>query len=348
MPPHHRVRRFGALLIAAFAAFAISRPEAQRRGINIETLRSVAALPAHVAGQFGELTACQQSAAGSYFVFDRRAHSVFTVPSTLESAQKLIEIGTEPGRVLDPTAFDLAPDDTFAVADAPRGQPRIQRFTTSGSSLNGFYLSGRAAPRITLRNVVLNGTGAIEYVGTSVFLSQPELDALIVEYSAAGTVARTFGALRKTGHEGDRDLHLALNAGIVVANPAGGFYFVFFAGVPQFRRYDASGSLVYDRHIEGTELDPFVRALPTTWKRQRTEAGEFPLVLPSVYSAAVDKAGDLWISLAAGVTYVYDASGEKRRVVRFHAAGPVSPAGMSFAPNGRLLVTPGCFAFETG
>jgi hypothetical protein len=312
----------------------------------VETLRPVAALPAHVAGQFEHLTACRQTADGGYFVFDRRAHSVYTAPPNPDRAQKLIEIGTEPGRVFDPTAFDLGPDGTFVVADAPRGRPRIQIFTTSGSSLGGFFLQGRAVPRVTLRNAVLNGIGAVEFVGTSLFLSQPELGALVVEYRTDGSTVRMFGALRKTGQEADRDVHLALNSGLVIANPAGGFYFVFLAGVPQFRKYDADGRLVFERHVEGVEVDRLIQDLPTTWKRHATDEGLIPLVLPSVYAAAADGSGNLWISLAAGFTYVYDAQGDKRRTIQFRAAGPVSPTGLSFTPNGRVLITPGCFAFD--
>ena len=49
-----------------------------------------------------------------------------------------------------------------------------------------------------------------------------------------------------------------------------------------------------------------------------------------------------------GVTYVYDDSGDKMRTVQFRAAGPVSPMAMSFTPTGRLLIAPGCFAFDVG
>jgi hypothetical protein len=335
-----------ALILAASPPWALDAV-ARLAAAAIETLKPVAALPAHIANQFEHLSACQQTASGVYFVFDRRAHSVYTAPRTLERAQKLIAIGTEAGRVLDPTAFDLARDETFVVADAPRGQPRIQIFTTSGSSLGGFYLQGRVVPRITFRNTVLSGIGAIEYTGKSVFLSQPELDALIAEYSADGRTLRTFGALRRTGHEADPDVHLALNSGLIIANPRGGFYFVFLAGVPQFRKYDAGGRLIFDRHIEGAELDEFIRELPTTWKRGRFGDGDIPLVLPSVYAAAADGTGNLWVSLAVGFTYVYDANGEKRRTVQFRGAGPIAPTGMSFTPGGRLLVTPGCFEFDS-
>jgi hypothetical protein len=195
---------------------------------------------------------------------------------------------------------------------------------------------------------VLSGLGAVEYTGKSVLLNQPELGALIAEYSPAGRNLRTFGDLRRTGHEGDPDVHLALNSGLVVANREGGFYFVFLAGVPQFRKYDAAGQLVFERHIEGREMDPLVQELPTTWRRHKTDLGELPLVLPSVLAAAADTAGNLWISLPVGVTYVYNPDGEKTRTVRFQAAGPVSPIGLSVTPAGRMLVTPGCFIFDLG
>jgi len=303
-------------------------------------------LPAHIAGSFQELTSCQQSASGDYFIFDRRAHSVYVATPRLDAARKLIEIGAEPGRVLDPSAFDLAADGTFLVADAPGGNPRVQIFLSTGSTLRGFRLPGRPVPRITLRNLVLSGLAAIEYTGRSLFISQPENGALITEYATDGQPRRSFGALRATAHENEPDVHLAMNSGLVIANPPGGFYFVFLSGVPQFRKYDDAGNVVFERHIEDVELDPFIQALPTTWKRQKTDEGEIPLVLPSVLAAAADRTGNLWMSTTAGVTIVYDADGDKLRVVRFRAAGIISPTAMSFTSEGRLLVAPGCYAFS--
>jgi hypothetical protein len=51
------------------------------------------------------------------------------------------------------------------------------------------------------------------------------------------------------------------------------------------------------------------------------------------------------VSLVAGFTYVYDGNGEKRRTIQFRAAGPIAPTSLFFAPDGRLLVTPGCYEF---
>ena len=336
------------LALLAFVAPLLLPFEARADQPRVETLQSVAALPAHIATAFQQLTSCQQTAAGDYFIFDRRSHAVFVAPAGLDSARKLIEIGAEPGRVLDPSAFDLAPDDTFVVADAPQSQPRVQIFLPSGSTVSGFRLPGREKPRITAGNLVLSGIAGIEYTGRSILLSQPELGALIAEYATDGRPLRTFGNLRRTGHEGDAGLHLALNAGLVVANPAGGFFFVFLGGVPQFRKYDAAGRLIFERHVQGSELDGFVQSLPTTWARRKLDDGDVPIVLPSVHTAAADAAGNLWVATAAGVTYVYDPAGEKIRAVQFRAAGPLSPMAMSFTPKGRLLIAPGCFAFDVG
>ena len=39
----------------------------------------------------------------------------------------------------------------------------------------------------------------------------------------------------------DKDLHLALNGGLPLAIPGGGFYYIFIAGVPAFRKYRRRG-----------------------------------------------------------------------------------------------------------
>jgi hypothetical protein len=310
-----------------------------------ETIRSVGGLPAHIAGSFEELSACQQAPSGDYFVFDRRSHSVYHVGSGPQAApRQLVSVGTEPGRVLSPSSFDLAPDNTFVIADAPFGVQRVQMFHETGARLGGFSLSRSSAPYVTLQGMVVSGVGSVEYTGTSLFISQPEAGALVTEYAFDGRVVRTFGALRPTGQEHDRDVHIALNTGTVVVNPKGGFYFVFLSGVPVFRKYDAGGTLLFERHIEGPELDDHIRELPAAWPRKKA-SGEIPLVLPTVRTAEADPDGNLWISLTVPYTYVYDAAGEKRRTLQFRAAGILRPTGLFFTRAGRLLVTPGCYAF---
>jgi len=314
---------------------------------RVETLTSVGGIPPHIVGTFEQPTSFQQIANGRYFVFDRRGHSVHAISEDGTGSFTLVEIGQEPGRVIEPTAFDAEPErGTFVVADAPRSQERIQIFNMSGQRLGGFTLPGRADARITLGSLVLNGVGSLQYTGQSILISQPETGSLVTEYGLGGTPVRTFGALRPTGHEDDRPLHLALNSGLPLVNPRGGFYFVFIVGAPMFRKYDAKGQIAFERHIEGREIDAVVTNLPATWPARTGGGGELPLVTPTVQAAAVDARGRLWVSLAVGCTYVYDADGDRMRIVRFRGAGLVSPTSLSFSPKGRLLVTPGLYEFD--
>lgn len=317
----------------------------QRPGVD--TLRSVSALPAHIAGSFEEIAACHISPEQDYLVFDRRAHVVSRVARDgAGGVREVVQLGVEPGRILRPSAFVSAPDGTFVVADAPVGVERVQIFSYLGPRIGGFTLRRRTAPRVTLGNLVLNGVGSIDYTGTSILVNDPESGALITEHGLDGAVLRTFGRLRATGHEADRDLHLALNSGYPLAIPGGGFYFVFMTGVPVLRKYDTAGAMLYERHVEGPEIDEYLRALPSKWPRRSGPAGEYPLVSPSFRTAAVDRKGSLWISLMAPVTYVYDSEGEKRRTLQFRGAGVFAPTDLFFTRDGRVIASPGCYAFD--
>jgi hypothetical protein len=316
--------------------------------IQPEVIRSSRAVPAHVAGRFREVAGFQQSASGQYFVFDRRGHTVYGLDEPQSSSWEIVQIGAEAGRIIDPTAFAVAPDGTFVVADAPNRRERIQIFTAPGLRVGGFVMRGAAKDRVLLGNSVLNGIGSLQYTGTSVLLSQPETGALIAEYTLQGSVNRLIGSLRRTGHEDDPEVHLALNSGIPLVDPSGGFFFVFQAGEPVFRKYDRDGTLVYERRVAGLEIDPVVAGLPTTWPKRKTSEGEIPLVRPTVRTAAVDHSGRLWISFVVPYTYVYDVDGDKIRAVQFHGAGIVAPNSLFFGKQGRLLVTPGLYEFETG
>jgi hypothetical protein len=194
---------------------------------------------------------------------------------------------------------------------------------------------------------VLNGIGSLQYTGSSILMSQPETGALITEYALSGGVNRTIGRLRRTGHEDDHELHLALNSGIPLVDPGGGFFFVFQTGEPVLQKYDAAGRLVFERHIEGREIDTLVAALPVRWPTRQTSDGELPLVTPTIRTAAVDPAGQLWIAFVVPYTYVYDRDGDKVRTVQFRAAGLVTPNSLFFGRNGRILVTPGLFEFPS-
>jgi hypothetical protein len=167
--------------------------------IGPDVVRSIDAIPAHVAGQFRDPFGFERSASGQYFVFDRRSQIVYGVDSRGEQAWEIVHIGNEPGRILNPFAFAVAPDGTFAVADAPNNQERIQIFSPAGFRTGGFTLPGKPRARVSLDGLVLNGIGSLQYTGTAVYLSQPDAGSLVTEYTTTGAVVRTFGELRRTG-----------------------------------------------------------------------------------------------------------------------------------------------------
>jgi hypothetical protein len=183
----------------------------------------------------------------------------------------------------------------------------------------------------------------LHYTGKSVLISQPEYGGLMTEYSLTGQLIRSVGQLRATGHESDAEVHLALNNGLIVPAHDGGYYFVFQAGRPAFRKYDTQGQLQFERQLQGQEIDGLIEALPDRWPRGTDEQ---PMIPPTVRAAAVDSAGRLWISFRIPITYVIDSDGDKVRAVQFRGAGVVSPSSLTVGKNGRLLVTPGLLMFD--
>ena len=141
-------------------------------------------------------------------------------------------------------------------------------------------------------------------------------------------------------------MHLALNTGSPLAAPDGSYYFVFQAGEPRFRKYDAAGTLLFERVIQGREIDALLAKQPTSWPSRAASTRELPVVPPVVRTAAVDPDGRLWVSLVVPWTYVYDAEGEKVRAVQFTTTGVMTPSSLSFGARHRLLVTPGCYIFD--
>jgi hypothetical protein len=330
-------------LAAIFAGLAIA---ASLAALDADVIRSIGALPPEIGGRFRDPAGFQQAASGEYFVFDRRGHTVYGIDAGQAAAWKVVQIGAEAGRIIDPTAFAVAPNGTFVVADAPNGRERVQIFTPAGLRIGGFTLRQRIRPRVTVDNIGIGGIGSLQYGGTSILLSQPELGALISEYTLAGGVNRLIGTLRHTGHEDDEDLHLALNAGLPLLDPTGGFFFVFQTGEPMFRKYNQRGELIFERRIQGREIDEIVTNLPTAWPKRKTTDGEIPFVPPTVRTAAVDRAGRLWVSFMVPYTYVFDRDGDKIRAVQFRGAGILSPASFFFSHQGHLLVTPGLYEFQ--
>ena len=313
---------------------------------QVETIHSMSGLPASLVGKFREPVNFQQGPNGNYYVFDRRANSVYHIGSSHKLTQ-IVDIGPEDNRLLNASSFDLGPEGRFVVSDAPNGRERVQIFESNGTRIGGFFLPGRVKPKFTYNGVVLTGVGSLQFTGQSILMNQPELGGLVTEFSTNGHPFRTFGVLRRTGQETDRNVHLALNSGLPLIDPKGGYYFVFQSGTPIFRKYDKFGTLLFERHIEGPELDPVMAKIPTVWPKRIDKTGrELPLIPPTIQAAAVDPRGNLWIALTVPYLYVYNSSGEKIRRIRLQGASIIKPISLSFSESEHLLVTPGCYKFK--
>ena len=138
-----------------------------------------------------------------------------------------------------------------------------------------------------------------------------------------------------------------MNAGLPLVDPTGGFYYVFITGRPIFRKYSDAGALVFERHIEGRELDVVLDSQPTRWPRRRVQDREVPLVTPVIRAAGVNPRGRA-LDLAGRAVHLRL---QHRRRQGAHGAVQRAPASSarpacSSAASGRLLVTPGCYEFD--
>lgn len=316
--------------------------------IPVEILTPTRPLPAHLSAALDRSRACVENSKGELLVLDAGAHAVFSIDAKRATLRRVIAPGAEWGHILKPSAFAIGSEDIFAIADTPGPYDRVQYFSPTGALLGRFFAPGAPGARISVGGLVLNGIGTMQFTGKVFLFTVPSTNALMMEVAPDGQPLRSIGALRPTGHESDRPLHLALNAGLPLVDPTGGFYFVFQTGLPLFRKYDANGVLVFERHIEGAELDATLQSIPTTWPKRSDAEAVIPYAPPSVTSAAVDRDGRLWVSLAVPFTYVYDPSGEKVRVVQFKGerGGAIIPTSMFFGASSRLLVAPGCDEFS--
>jgi len=324
----------------AAAALAATVTTAQHR---VDVLEPVSGLPAHVFARFQQPATVVVTSTGDYLVLDRRAHTVFRVNPSGQIVRPILGIGHEPGRLLRPMAMALSDDDILAVLDAPNNVQRLQYFGTDGTLIGQFYLTILGTPGVVVNDQIVSGASAMAFDGKTFWFTAPARGTLMFQTDTAGTVLGQVGHLRRTGHEADRELHAALNAGLPVVDPTGGMFFVFQTGRPMLRKYDTAGVLLFERHIEGPELDPIVARLPDRWDTPND--GSRPLPALMVRAAAADRQGRLWVVLQTGHVYVYDTSGEKVRTLVFGGPSRELTSSLFFTRGGRVLTGPAGYEF---
>lgn len=314
----------------------------------IDILSPIGGLPPRLVGQLRDASAFVETADGRFLVYDRRAQSVFSIDAAKTALTKIVNIGPSDGEILRPLAFVGGQERTFYILDNPSSYERVQQFYDTGTPLAVFrrFSSSGDTQRLNVDAMMSSGFGPMSAIGRELLTQIPDGQALMSQINMTGQITRRIGTLRATGHERDPELHRALNAGLPLVAADGSIYFVFTSGVPLFRKYAADGRLLFERHIEGPELDSTVQSLPTSWPRRTVGDREFPSVDSTIRTGAIDPQGRLWISLSVPTTYVYDADGHKVRTVQFRGTGVISPTSLFFATGGRLLVTPGCYEFD--
>lgn len=182
-----------AMALGALAAPSVS-------ALRVDVLTSIGGLPPHLTAQFESPAAFQQGPGGDYFVFDRGGHAVYRIRADRSTARKIVGIGQEDGRIIDPTGFDVAEDGRVVVADRPRGRQRIQVFDPEGLRVGGFILPGQPATRIVFGGAILNGAGSIQFAKRELLISHPESGTLITAYNTAGYSTSVVGRLRPTAY----------------------------------------------------------------------------------------------------------------------------------------------------
>jgi hypothetical protein len=327
-----------AALLAAIATGALSA------FLDVEVLKPISALPAHALAKMPGALSVARLPGGDYLVLDRREHTVFRVDPNGSSVRRLMDIGAEGGKLLRPSSMFLASNGIVAVLDAPTTYQRIQYFDTDGKLIGIFYLPLVGTPNVVIGEQVFSGVGALSFNGRTFLVNEPAWGSLFAELDNSGKVLRHVGEFRRTGYEADKTLHLAFNTGLPIADPTGGAFFVFQTGVPVFRKYDRDGKLIFERHIEGVELDGVIQTLPNRWLERGDGSKPFPI--PVVHTAAADPMGRLWIAVRTGYTYVYDARGEKIRTIRFDGARQILPTSFHFPGPDRLVVGPEGYEFD--
>ena len=264
------------------------------------------------------------------------------------SAWEIVQIGAEPGRIIDPTAFAVAPT---APSSSPTRRTAASASRSSrrpDSAIGGFLLPGALKARVAARQqrAERHRIAAVHrHVDPDVAAGDRRPDHRV--HAAGRREPDDRIAAARPATKTIREVHLALNSGIPLVDPAGGFFFVFQTGEPVFHKYDRDGQLVFERHIAGSRDRS--RSSPTCRRRGRSgrrAKARCRWCAPTIRTAAVDRAGHLWIAFVVPYTYVFDRDGDKIRTVQFRGAGIVAPNSLFFGKKGRLLVTPGLYEFE--
>ena len=324
-------------------------PAGQSPSSRVETLQSVAALPPHLVGRFGEPAGFQQAAEGDYFVVDRRGHTVSRIDAAMTAITPLLAIGHEarPG----PAAVRVRPRRRGVCrrrrAAAPPSACRCSR--PSGSRVSAFTLSTPIeAARATRRPGPQRRQRDAPDGQRTVLLNQPDTGRSRQRVRHQGPRAPERGHAASTAHDGDAQLAPGVQRRACRCRfPAAASTSSSRPASRASASTRATGALVFERAIQGRELDALVADRSRRRGRgvrasRRGHPGR-PAAGPGGHGRPT----------RAVVDQLHRAVHLRvRRRRREGARRPVSrrwrlaPTSLFFARDGRLLVTPGCYIFR--
>ncbi|MBA3242225.1 MAG: hypothetical protein H0T60_13430 [Acidobacteria bacterium] len=264
-----------------------------------------------------------------YVVSDRTRSSVLVINERSEIVREIGGIGSAPGRLFRPGYLDVASEGAIYVQDG--GNERIQSF-----DIEGRYLGGFATTRFT---------GFAAGAGGEVFLGQPEKGNLVSVYSREGKALRSFGSLKKLSEVYGPDFALddekwrnAINRVKLSIEPDGGVL-VSFMLAPFIQKYTREGELVFERRLEGPEVERLAEAVvsPGGGGNLTVTTDGFPEHVMSLEAVSLP-GGEINVILTDGSVYVADAEGNRVRVVRPRAEGRFTPEMIGRSPAGETVV----------
>lgn len=307
------------------AALAVTKPEAQPEdtGVVYEEMFG------HIAFSAYDVATYQNK----YFLTDIEGNRLLVINRNMEVERNFGRIGSGPGRVFHPGYLDVGGDGTLFVEDG--GNERIVRFDQSGHYLGAFRVDDFQGMAVDAQN--------------QLYLGQPQAGSLITVYSSTGTKLRSFGQLKKYSEiygeafrDKDASYMNALNRVRLASDKAGNLY-VSFMNTPLIRKYAPDGTLMFERRVEGPEIDGLLEAIQ---KRRyiATKIDGIDMRIIALDPVIDPVNGNIMVPLVDGSVYVADREGNRVSLLRPAWAnrgdGTFRPFVAGLGANGEFMVTP--------
>ena len=270
---------------------------------------------------------------GKYFLTDIDNNRLLVVKNNMEVEREFGRIGSAPGRLFHPGYLDIGGDGTVFVEDG--GNERIVKFDQKGHYAGEFRVNTFQGMAVDKQN--------------QLYLGQPEEGSLITVYSSTGTKLRSFGQLKKYSEiygeaNSDKDVtyKTALNR-VRLATDKDGNLYVSFMIVPLIQKYSPDGALVFERRLEGPEIDRLSEAIhKRRYIATKVDGVDVRII---ALDPVIDPAnGNIMVPLVDGAVYVADREGNKVGFLRpawtNRGDGTFYPFIAGLGANGEFMVTP--------